>query len=260
MKRPAAPIVAIIQARMASTRLPGKVLVDIAGQPMLARVVERTRRARTVDTVVVATTVDATDDAVVAFCKQRGYSYVRGHRTDVLDRFYQAAREFLAAVIVRITADCPMIDPDVIDETVHAFLDAEPPYDLVANRLAEGRTLPIGLDTEVCSFEALETAWQEATDAYEREHVLPFIYEHRDRFRVLLYRGREDWGQLRWTVDAPEDLEVIRRVFAHFGRRDDFSWLEVLDLFQRDPSLASLNANVEHRGFREARLGPGEQS
>jgi spore coat polysaccharide biosynthesis protein SpsF len=138
---------------------------------------------------------------------------------------------------------------------VRAFVEADPPYDLVANRLAEGRTFPIGLDTEVCSFEALEAAWREAEDPYEREHVLPFIYERRARFRVFLLRGPEDHGQLRWTVDTSEDLEVVRRVFAHFGGRDDFTWLEVLDLFAADPSLAAINASVEHRGFREAPPG-----
>jgi spore coat polysaccharide biosynthesis protein SpsF len=245
-------VVAIVQARMGSTRLPGKVLADLAGAPMLARVVDRARRARTLHALVVATTTDPSDDAVAELCKGRGYPCVRGHPTDVLDRYYQAARQLHAGVVVRLTGDCPLIDPDVIDETVRAFLDADPPYDLVANRLAEGRTFPIGLDTEVCSLEALAAAWREASDPYEREHVFPFIYEQRERFRVLLHRGAHDHGALRWTVDTAEDLEVIRRVYQHFGGRDDFTWLEVLDLFQQEPSLAELNAHVEHRGFREA--------
>jgi spore coat polysaccharide biosynthesis protein SpsF len=234
------------------------VLADIAGAPMLARVVDRARRARTLDALLVATTTDPSDDAVAEMCRVRGYPYVRGHPTDVLDRYYQAARQNGAAVVVRITGDCPLIDPDVIDETVQAFLEADPPYDLVANRLAEGRTFPIGLDTEVCSFAALETAWREAIDPYEREHVFPFLYERRERFRVLLYRGTPDRGALRWTVDTAEDLEVVRRVFEHFGGRDDFTWLEVLALFKRQPTLAEINAHVEHRGFREAdgRGGP----
>lgn len=249
------PVVAIVQARMGSTRLPGKVMADIAGKPMLARVVERAARAQTLDSLIVATTVDPSDDAVAALCASHGYSFFRGDETDVLDRYYHAARKFAAGAIVRLTGDCPLIDPGVIDDTVRVFLEADPPYDLVANRLAEGRTFPIGLDTEVCSFEALETAWRESTDPYEREHVLPFIYERRERFRVFLYRGAEEHGSLRWTVDAAEDLEVIRRVYAHFGGRDDFTWIEVLELFKHDPSLAVLNAAVEHRGFREARPG-----
>jgi spore coat polysaccharide biosynthesis protein SpsF len=259
MTGPAGRIVAIVQARMGSTRLPGKVLADIAGQPMLVREVERAQRATTLDELVVATTFERADDPVAELCASRGYACYRGHPTDVLDRCYQAAREYRADVIVRLTGDCPLIDPGVVDDTVRVFLEASPPYDLVANRLAEGRTFPIGLDTEVCSCEALEAAWREASDPYEREHVLPFIYEHRDRFRVVLYRGKEDYGHLRWTVDAPEDLEVVRRVFAHFSGRDDFTWLDVLELFREDPTLVSINANVEHRGFREARPHPGGQ-
>ncbi len=255
MSHSRSPIVAIVQARMGSTRLPGKVMADIGGEPMLSRVVERARGAQTLDALVVATTVDPSDDSVAALCESRGYPYFRGHATDVLDRYYQAARKWRARVIVRLTGDCPLIDPGVIDDTVRAFLEADPPYDLVANRLAEGRTFPIGLDTEVCSFEALEAAWREAKDPYEREHVLPFIYERRARFRVFLFRGPEDHGQLRWTVDTSEDLEVVRRVFAHFDGRADFTWLDVLHLFEADPSLAAINAAVEHRGFREAPPG-----
>ena len=246
-------VVAIIQARMASTRLPGKVLADIAGQPMLARVVERARRASTVDSVAVATTVDPGDLAVARLCLERGYPCMRGHPSDVLDRFYQAARQLEAEVVVRLTGDCPLIDPEVVDTTVRAFLEADPPLDLAANRLAEGRTVPIGLDTEVCSFQALETAWKEAEDPYEREHVMPFLYEHRDRFRVLLVKQEQDYGHMRWTVDTAEDLELARRIYAHFGGRDDFSWLEVLALFESDPSLAAINAQVQHRGIRKAR-------
>lgn len=246
-------VVAIIQARMGSTRLPGKVLADIAGQPMLTRVVERARRASTVDSIAVATTVEPGDLAVARLCLERGYPCMRGHPTDVLDRFYQAARQFEAEVVVRLTGDCPLIDPEVVDTTVRAFLESDPPLDMAANRLAEGRTYPIGQDTEVCSFQALETAWKEAEDPYQREHVMPFLYEHRDRFRVLLVKHEKDYGHLRWTVDTAEDLELVRRIYGHFGGRDDFSWLEVLALFESDPSLAAINAQVQHRGIRKGR-------
>jgi spore coat polysaccharide biosynthesis protein SpsF len=251
-------VVAIVQARMGSTRLPGKVLADIAGEPLLAREVDRARRAQTLDDLIVATTVDPSDDPVAELCRARGYELVRGHEADVLDRYYQAARLYRADVIVRLTGDCPLIDPDVIDETVGVFLSADPPYDLVANRLAEGRTFPIGLDTEVCSYAALEAAWRESTDPYEREHVLPFVYERRERFRVLLHRGAIDRGELRWTVDTAEDLELVRRIFECFHGRDDFSWLEVVELFERQPQLAEINAHVEHRGFRDA--GPAGEA
>lgn len=253
-------IVAIIQARMSSSRFPGKVLLDIAGEPMLARVVERARRARTVNQVMVATTTDLADDPVAAFCQQRGYSFIRGSLTDVLDRYYQAARASQADVIVRLTADCPVIDPDVIDATVSAFLgkadnnSAEPfIYDFVANRLPPPwkRTYPIGLDVEVCSFNALERAWKEADQPHQREHVMPFLYEKEGRFRIFVLDHSPDYGALRWTVDTPEDLELIRRIFSRFNGRDDFSWLEVLALFQREPELAQINAGVQHHHYKD---------
>jgi len=244
-------VVAIIQARMGSTRLPGKVLADIAGQPMLARVVERARRAKTVDEVAVATTADPPDEAVAALCAHRGYACCRGHPTDVLDRYYQAARRFRADVIVRLTADCPLIDPDVMDLTVRAFLAADPPVDLVANRLPQGRTFPIGLDTEVCSLEALECAWKEADQPHQREHVMPYLYEIPGRFRVVLLNNDEDYGMLRWTVDTAEDLELVRAIYARFRGRDDFSWREILKLFEREPSLAEINASVRHKTHRD---------
>ncbi len=244
-------VVAIIQARMGSTRLPGKVLADIGGQPMLARVVERARRAKTVDEVAVATTTDPADEVVAAMCVEKGYAWVRGHPTDVLDRYYHAARRFQADVIVRLTADCPLIDPEVIDLTVRAFLDADPPVDLVANRLPQGRTFPIGLDTEVCSFTALEEAWTHAKQPHEREHVMPYLYEVPGRFRVVLVNNDKDYGMLRWTVDTADDLELVRAIFARFKGRDDSSWWEVLKLFEQEPSLGEINAGVRHKTHRD---------
>jgi spore coat polysaccharide biosynthesis protein SpsF len=277
--------VAIIQARMGSSRLPGKVLREIAGEPMLARVVERTRRASRLDQVVIATTTEAGDDPVAQFCQARGYPCWRGSLHDVLDRYYQAARSYAAQVIVRITADCPLIDPDEIDHTVRAFLGevtendqlladsnqqsaissqqsavsgqrsvgSSFPFDFAANRLPPpwGRTYPIGLDTEVCSFQALEIAWKEAQQPHQREHVMPFFYDHRERFRVLLVNYPVDYGKLRWTVDTADDLELVRQIYAHFPGRDDFSWLEVLALFHRHPDLAEINAQVPHKDYRQ---------
>jgi spore coat polysaccharide biosynthesis protein SpsF len=267
------PSIAIIQARMASSRLPDKVLLDIGGQSMLKRVVERARRAKTVDQVVVATTRDPSDDPVAAYCGQNNYLCYRGDQYDVLDRYYQAARQFNAGVIVRITADCPVLDPEVVDDTVNIFLGADPPadrrlmirelgkadenlrfpYAFVANRLPPpwGRTYPIGLDTEVCSFEALEIAWKEADQPHQREHVMPFFYDHLERFGVLLVDFEEDHGEMRWTVDTPADLELIRQIFALFGERDDFSWLEILSLFKRRPELAQINAAIRHKTYNE---------
>lgn len=264
--------IAIIQARMGSSRLPGKVLLDISGQPMLARVVERSRLAHTLEEVVVATTSDPSDDPVAALCAQRGYVCYRGSQHDVLDRYYQAAKTFAAGVIVRITADCPLIDPAVIDQTVGAFQgqvssdtsfsvinspdstsdpDNGPPWDFAANRLPPpwGRTFPIGLDTEVCTFRALERAWKEADKPYQREHVMPYLYDH-GAFRALLLNTEPDYGTLRWTVDTAEDLQLVRQIYTNFAPRWDFSWLEVIDLFERQPSLAQINRQVQHKDFR----------
>ncbi len=240
-------VVAIVQARMASSRLPGKVMADIEGEPMLARVVDRARRAACLDDIVVATTTDPGDRETVRFCERRDIPVFRGHPSDVLDRFYRCAASEKADVIVRITGDCPLIDPDLIDLTTKALLDADPALDFTANRLPQNRTYPIGLDTEVCSFGALEIAWEEADQRYQREHVMPFIYEHEDRFRIRVIEYDVDLGGMRWTVDTPEDLELIRQVYRHFGGRDDFSWLEVLRLFEERPELATINAEVEHK-------------
>ncbi len=240
---------AIIQARTTSSRLPGKVLLDIAGQPMLVHVVERTRRAKSVDQVVVATTIDPADDAIEALCRSRGYPVFRGSLHDVLDRFYQAALAYQAQTVVRITADCPLIDPDLIDETVAAFYRER--VDFACNRLPPPfhRTYPIGLDVEVVSFDALERAWKEATAGHDREHVLPYLYEVPGRFRIYQLNYARDLGSLRWTVDTPPDLDLVRSIFAHFAGRDHFSWLDTLDFVERNPDLAALNANVQHKTY-----------
>jgi spore coat polysaccharide biosynthesis protein SpsF len=232
---------------MASSRLPGKVLADIGGQPMLVRVVERARRARQLAKLVVATSTDKDDDPIAAVCAERAYDCDRGDPLDVLDRYVQTARRFGAEVIVRLTGDCPLIDPEVIDRTVQAFLEAEPPVDFAANRLPADRTFPVGLDTEVCSRSALELAWREATEPRHREHVMPYFYENPDRFRTLLVRNDLDYGHLRWTVDTDADLELVRQIYAHFAGENHFSWMEVLDLYQRQPWLAEVNASVAHK-------------
>jgi spore coat polysaccharide biosynthesis protein SpsF len=264
-------IVAIIQARMRSSRLPNKVLLDIAGEPMLAHVVARASLAKTIDSVVVATTTDPSDDRVEMLCKQRGYAYYRGSEFDVLDRYYQAARLAGADAIVRVTADCPLIDPDLIDLTVNTFLGLEseflqetrslrppPPdsfaaYDFTATRLPPPwkRTFPIGQDIEVCSFTGLELAWREASSQHQREHVMPFFYDQPERFRIKVLDNNIDYGALRWTVDTPEDLELIREIFARFPGRRDFTWLDVLALFENEPGLAQINTQIRHKDYRE---------
>ena len=243
---------------MASTRLSGKVLADIEGEPMLVREVERVLRATTVDELVVATSTDGQDEQIAILCLERGYACYRGSLLDVLDRVYQAARVHQAQIVVRLTGDCPLIDPDLIDQTVAAFLEAEPPVDFAANRLPDDKTFPVGTDTEVCTFSALERAWREADEPHHREHVMPYLYEEPGRFRTLLVQSDQDYSQYRWTVDTQEDLELVRQIYAHFAGRDDFTWLEVLELYAREPSLASVNAEVQHRSQFD--LDPGWSS
>ena len=247
---------------MSSSRLPGKVLQDIAGGPMLARVVTRTSRAKSVDQTLVATTTAASDDPVAACCESMGISYTRGSLQDVLDRYYQAASQTKADVLVRITSDCPVIDPTLIDDCVSTLLEGS--FDFTCNRLPPPftRTYPIGLDTEVCTFTALEKAWVEATETFHREHVMPFIYEgvklsaisdqlsegtSQRGFRIAQLHHDPDYGHMRWTVDTPEDLEFMRQVFARFDGRDDFTWQDILKLIQSEPELAAINSSVRHK-------------
>ena len=258
---------AIIQARMSSTRLPGKVLMDIAGQPMLAHLVERARHAHTVEQVVVATTTDASDDAIQRLCIERGYPCYRGSLPDVLDRYTQAAREHNAQTIVRLTADCPLMDPAILDLTVEALAG----HDFAANRLPPPwtRSLPIGLDVEVVTRAALEGAWLEAHERYHREHVLPYIYEgvvfdpqpnpvgiegfytlhgySPHGYKIAQLHHAPNYGTLRWTVDTPADLELVRQIFAHLVDPLNFTWRDVLNIFERYPALADINAQITHK-------------
>lgn len=244
-------MIAIIQARMGSSRLPGKVLKEIGGKPMLFRVVVRARRAQSLGQLVVATTTDSSDDPVVALCRSHGFPCYRGHPRDVLDRYYQTARAFKAQTIIRLTGDCPLIDPGEIDRTVSAFYEAD--VDFAANRLPPPwkRTTPIGMDTEVVSFNALEKAWREAKAGYAREHVMPYLYEEAGHFKILLVDYEPDMGHLRLTVDTPQDLELVRKIYAHFDYSDEFSLGDVLSLLSTKPELMRINAAVVHKGYKD---------
>ncbi len=244
-------VVTIIQARMGSSRLPGKVLMDIGGKPMLHRVVLRARRSRFAGKVVVATTTDQNDDPIEGFCLAHGIPCFRGDPYDVLDRYYQAACLFKARIIVRLTADCPLIDPGEIDRTLRAFYLAD--VDFAANRLPPPwkRTTPIGMDTEVITFTALQKAWHEAETKHAREHVMPYIYEKAGRFEVLMVDHDLDLSHLRLTVDTIEDLALVRNIYKHFGNTDDFSLPEILDLLDNKPELLKINAGITHKSYMD---------
>jgi len=236
-------VVAIIQARMGSTRLPGKVLKDLCGETVLARVVNRTRRATLLNKVVVATSVQPADDAILQECGRLSVACFRGDEADVLDRYYRAAEKFSADAIVRITSDCPLIDPEVSDKTIRAFLEQHPDY---ASNVLE-RRYPRGLDTEVMTFAALETARREARDPHQREHVTPFLYQHPERFRLVSVTGDRDYSHYRWTLDTVEDLEFLRSVYRRRAEASDPAWQDVLRILEREPDLAAINEHVKQK-------------
>ncbi|MEJ5313546.1 MULTISPECIES: glycosyltransferase family protein [Anaerolinea] len=243
--------VIIIQARMTSSRLPGKVLLDLGGQPALMWCVERCKQARSAQRVVVATTTNESDEPVVELCHQRGWEVFRGSEFDVLDRFVQAARWANADVVVRVTADCPLIDPAEVDRVVDAFFATG--ADFAANRLPPPwkRTTPVGLDTEVCRMTALERAWREATRKFEREHVMPYLYDEPGRFRVHIADWERDLSHHRWTLDTPEDYQFLREVVRRLDHRMDVRWQDVLALLEAEPELMQINAGVRHKSGLE---------
>jgi spore coat polysaccharide biosynthesis protein SpsF (cytidylyltransferase family) len=228
--------VAIIQARMTSTRLPGKVLADICGKPALARMLERVQRATTVDQIIVATTDNASDDPVVALCEGKDVAVYRGSEMDVLGRYRQAAELFRADAIVRLTADCPMIDPEIIDQIVGKFQSGH--WDDVTN--TSERTFPDGLDAEVFTLEALIDADANAKHIFLREHVTPYIRGSRPDlgsgdFKVGHIRYTADFSHIRWTLDTTDDLDRIRRLVGRLP--EEFTWLEALSEATKTPEL-----------------------
>lgn len=231
---------------MGSTRLPGKVLKDLCGATVLARVVNRTRRATLLDEIVVATTVKPADEAIVQECERLSVACFRGDEADVLDRYCRAAQHFSAEVIVRITSDCPLIDPKIIDKTVRAFLEERPDY--ASNTCVP--TYPRGLDTEVMTLAALQLACANAIHPYQRSHVTPYIYENPKKFRILSVMGDKDNSAHRWTVDTPEDLEFVLAVYSRF-RDDRFLLSDVLKLMEREPQLAEINRDVKQKSVCE---------
>lgn len=239
-------IVAIVQARMGSTRLPGKILLDLAGEPMLVRVINRLSRSEMVDDVVVATSDKPADDAIVALCRKHDWIFFRGSEEDVLDRYYRAAIAYQADVIVRITSDCPLIEPEIVDLVVQAFLDRHPDIDYVSNIIPK-RTFPRGLDTEVVASDALHQAWLEAENSSWREHVTPCIWRNPERFKIYNILNENDLSHMRWTVDTPEDLKFVRRIFGFFGGQDDYSWRKVIALLEQHPEWLAINRNVEQK-------------
>ena len=235
-------IIGIIQARMGSNRLPGKVMLDVSGKPMLWHVINRVRHSKNIDNIVIATTNLTEDKQIVQLADEVGVYCYAGSQNDVLDRYYQAALKYDSDVVVRITADCPLIDPDVIDEMIEFFLGHG--FDYVSNTIKP--TYPDGLDTEVFSFSALEKAWNEAVLASEREHVTPYIKKNPHLFKIKNYEHGIDLPDMRWTVDEDRDLEFVRKIYTELYTQPNkvFCMEDVLELLNRCPELMELNSGI----------------
>ena len=214
---------------------------------MLTRGVNRTAQAQNLDEVVVATTNLPADDAVADLCRTGGFRYFRGSELDVLDRYYQAATQVQADVIVRVTADCPLIAPEIVDRVVEAFLSGQPNVAYASN-IVPDRTFPRGLDTEVMSYDALESIWRQDQEPSGREHVTPYIHRHPELFKTVCVTNDEDLSALRWTVDLPEDLALVRRIYDHFGH-GNFSWREALNILRSNPAWSEINQHVEQKAI-----------
>lgn len=245
-------IVAILQARMGSTRFPRKVMQTIAGTPMIGLLLERLSRVEKIDEIVLATSNDPLNSTLSAYVKELGYSVYCGSENDVLDRYYHAAVESKADVIVRITGDCPLIDAQLVDVVISKFIEEGTDYASNTNP----PTYPDGLDIEVFTFHALDIAHRKAHQLYEREHVTPFIRESTE-FSSSNYTHSEDHSNERWTVDEPDDFTVVNNIFAHFHPRRNFSWLDVLALRNQQPELFSMNRHlIRNEG---AQMGTGQK-
>ncbi len=238
--------VAVVQARMTSTRLPGKVMLDVLGKPMLAHQLDRVARVPSIDEIVIATTVNDADDPVAAFAEREGYGLHRGSEHDVLSRFDGAVAETDADTVVRLTADCPLADPDVIELVISRYRDAAPRCDYVTNGIP--RSYPAGLDAEIFSRAVLEAAAREARDPYDREHVTPFIYRNPDRFRLLSVVLEPSLAWERWTLDELGDFALIRRVLeALLPVKPDFRMADVIGVLDAHPQWRSLNGSVQEK-------------
>lgn len=236
--------VIISQARMTSSRLPGKILKEVLNKPLLAYQIERLLKVRSAESVIVATTVNITDDPVENLCRRYGIKCFRGSEDDVLSRYYHAATIADADVVVRVTSDCPLIDPNVVNDVIAYYKDNK--YDYVSNTLT--RTFPRGMDTEVFSYKALAEAHCEASNGHEREHVTPFIYKRVERYKLGEVCSSEDHSSFRWTVDTAEDFKLIRNILEYvYPVHPNFTMQDCLEAYKLNPWWHQINEHVEQK-------------
>ena len=243
-------IVGILQARLSSSRLPGKVLKPILGEPMLARQIERLKRSRTLERLIVATSTEPEDEAVAEAARLCGIDAHCGALDDVLDRIYQAAAPHEPVLIVRLTGDCPLADWNIVDQVVDFARQGD--FDYASNTL--NPTWPDGLDVEVLKFNALECAWKEARLVTEREHVTPFLYNHPERFKLGNLENDRDLSGLRWTVDEPEDFDFVTQIYtALYPANSAFTSDDILTYLSENPEIVAINASIErNEGYAQA--------
>lgn len=233
---------AILQARYSSSRLPGKVMKPLLGVPMLARQIERIRRARCIDRLMVATSTDVSDNVIVSLCNSLEVDCYRGSLDDVLDRYYQAALTYRPEHVIRLTGDCPLIDPLVIDAVVEQHVMNANDY--TSN--TQPPTFPDGLDVEVMRFATLHRAWHETTLPSQREHVTYYIYTTMPEVRIGQLQCAVDWSALRWTVDEPADFKFVEQVYASlYSKKSDFDMELILELLRQRPDLVAINQGIE---------------
>ena len=234
-------ILAIIQARISSTRLPKKVLLDLEGKTVLEHVVERVNRSKRISEVIVATTINSEDLEIVKLCSNKGIRVFCGSEDDVLDRFYQVAKLIKPKHIVRITADCPMIDPNVIDKTINLHLYQNSDY--TCNTLNE--TFPDGLDVEIFTYEALEKAWKEAILTSEREHVTPYIRKHEEIFKISGLEKKQNLSKKRWTIDEYDDYKFLKVIFKNvYVKNSNFRMNDILKYLRKNPDVERMNNQI----------------
>jgi spore coat polysaccharide biosynthesis protein SpsF (cytidylyltransferase family) len=245
-----ARVIAIVQARMGSTRLPGKSLMEIAGLPVITYVIERVKLAKTITEVWLATTTNGEDDALARWAKEHLVPFYRGSPSDVLDRYYQTAHLAAADVVVRITGDCPLIDPQIVDKVVNEFLESSCDY----GSNAHPPTFPDGLDTEVFTALALQRAWQSAKLPSEREHVTPYIWKHQDLFKTMNVTNDVDLSAMRWTLDTPEDFTFIKRVINACNTAKKIGYKdEIVELLNDHPDWQKINSDqVRNAGYAKS--------
>ncbi len=237
-------VTAIMQARLGSTRLPGKVLMEVNGMTFLEHSFSRLQLAESVDTAVIATTTEPADVAIASICEKRGWAHNRGSESDVLDRYYQTALLYPADIIVRVTSDCPLLDPAIIDEVVNKVKADFPNISYSANVLVP-RHFPRGLDVEAFTFTALEKAWKEATQEPDREHVTPFINTQPEIFPQHGVSYPEDFSQHRWTLDTQEDHDLLYKILD--AKPEPTGWLEILKLVESNEGWSTINAAIEQK-------------